>query len=71
MCVFFFFSGIEDNTDKEEKGSDKSDSDSEDEDEDEKETFDDDLQPLETPYVMNQAEELGKVRLPQHLVLLS
>ena len=30
------------------------------EEEDEKEVFDDDLQPIESPYIQNQVEELGQ-----------
>ncbi|ELT93091.1 hypothetical protein CAPTEDRAFT_166422 [Capitella teleta] len=46
-------------TDKEEKA-ENSESESEHSEEDEKEVFDDDLMPIETPYVQNEFEELGQ-----------
>ena len=53
--------GLEEFTDKDDGKKEASDSDSEvSEEEDEKEVFDDDLQPIESPYVQNQVEELGQ-----------
>ena len=48
-------------TDRDEEKEDKSESESDhSEEEEEKEVFDDDLQPIETPYVENLLEELGQ-----------
>ena len=48
-------------TDRDDGKKEASDSDSEvSEEEDEKEVFDDDLQPIESPYIKNEVEELGQ-----------
>ena len=49
-----------DRTDREEDEKEKSETESEHSEEEEKEVYDDDLQPLETPYVANTVEELGQ-----------
>ena len=75
MICLLFFQGLEEDarTDREEETkADFSASDSEHSEEDEdKEVFDEDLQPLETPYTVNINEELGQVdfALIPHLLL--
>ena len=58
----FLSSGLEDGerTDAEEKKSESEKTESEEEEDEDKEEFDDDLQPIETPYVENRTEELGQ-----------
>lgn len=60
--MIYFLTELDDDvkTDKEEKD-DKSESESDHSEEDDKEVFDEDLLPIETPYLPNQYEELGQV----------
>ena len=60
-CVYV--SGLDDEKTDREGEQEKSDSDSDRSEDEEKDIYDDNLQPLETPYIPNTSEELGQVRI--------